>query len=319
MTLLPAGYINGGLGIIAAFLAALVHFCLLLPAALLYKRRGARRSPGAAADLIMLILLLLTLISTALTFARASSVFFQGRLYPQAALLCALLAAVYAATRYPAVIGRTAVMISALLILLTLFLAAGAVPLAKPLNFHAAVTRPVRRLFLSGGVEALDPGCLLVFLILAPAVKKGSPLRSAAIYTALRLAVAAVVMLLITAVLGDAADSTPYPALTLARCSGGSLMERRDALYLFIWTTLALMRMAALLHCCGVIIARRGRTFTRFSGTVLCALVCCFAVTALLVSGSELKLTYTLTQVLAALAAALVPPIIAFRRKENAG
>lgn len=90
------------------------------------------------------------------------------------------------------------------------------------------------------------------------------------------------VILLITAVLGDFAAYTDYPFLTVGTFGGTGFIQRGDSLYLIVWTVTAVVNISLFLHISAGLI---GEIVPNFNGGVwvsaatVFAAAACFALT----------------------------------------
>jgi hypothetical protein len=87
---------------------------------------------------------------------------------------------------------------------------------------------------------------MLVFLL---GDVKGSKRGAVLSYLAVKLVLLEVMIGFVTLVLGEFGSSTDTPFFYLSCFSNSSVVERYDAGFMSVWTALAVIRLAAVLHC----------------------------------------------------------------------
>lgn len=131
--------------------------------------------------------------------------------------------------------------------------------------------------------------CAAAFLAAYVYDKRGSGKLRCGVYGLLasKLILVEAVTLLTTAVLGDFAQLTDYPFLTVGTFGGTGFIQRGDALYLIVWTVTAVINISLFLHISAGLMAE---VFPKIKFSTSIAAVIVFAAAAVLtVTGAELS------------------------------
>ncbi len=184
--------------------------------------------------------------------------------------VCAVSA--YLGLMKPSVIGKTA---GAMLVLFGCF--AGVVLLFSAgssedgfLSFHLASENVRSGVLSSVRCELLRSLDLVVLLIMLPEVK-GSPVKAGAFYLAGKSLIAELAVGFAVIMLGDYVLVSKLPLSALGTYSGSSMTERFDAVFMAVWTTLAIVRLGAVFHCAGKCLCHTVRVLDKSTAVLLSA------------------------------------------------
>ena len=224
-------------------------FVLLLPLCLGRKRPAPQGRLGAAVSLGALAFFLIQLPAS----LAATVQFAFPRLYSSSAVILLTAAAgLYCASMGSRACAKTAaaaVVLTAVCLLLT---AAGAAEHFRLVNIYPVAELPAAELARGIFAAAARSGELVGFAVLLPETE-GSPVRTAAVYSAVRAAAGSGLLLFAKGVLGVLAESG-QPLFLLSSASKTAVIERFDAALLLVWV---MCTVAA----CGAVLCAARRCF----------------------------------------------------------
>ncbi len=306
------------------FMAALVISCalqglMLIPAVVLCKREGcglceaaARRSVtlAKAAALLFLAYFLWDIFATVGTFAYFTDQYFSDQISRIPAVICAGTAALYLATMRSGVLGKCAGIVFVLFIAFFVILFLSAADAPDMSNFHLAQRDLPKTLMNDVGGEFVRNRELVMLVFLLGDVK-GSCTKAAYSYLVMKLVILETVMGFAALVLGELAQQTDMPVFYLSCYSNSSLIERYDAGFMSVWTMLAVLRLAALVHCAGRCVKVMFPKLTGNSSTIAAGVLPAVAAAALLLKRRWKTVAYLREPaVLIAVTAAVIPCVV---------
>lgn len=241
----------------AAVISALIQGLLLIPVAML--RRGVtetaiakNKAAGICAAVLYFVFFIFYSVNSLLHFRD----FLSSRFFPTAEsslwIGILLIVCVYCAGLGIEALGRSAVLLFWLFIVSVIVMLISSSKDIDPANLSFSV-KYSEDLFSAVLDDLSRSGEICAAAFLAKNVS--SKLRRG-IYglLAAKLALTAGISVLIAAVLGDFAELTDYPFLTVGTFGGTGFIQRGDSLYLIVWTVTAVIDIALFLHISGGLI-----------------------------------------------------------------
>ena len=284
MTFFPQGLGSPAEYMIGIALAGIIEVLFLVPVYLLYKHFDGKDPCTVSAEVSPVP-------------GRLAGVFYAGVLlyfayrvtgnlsyfldnvssgaFPRTASVIAVCAvSAYLALMKPSVIGKTAGLMLALFFVfavVVLLFSAGASEDGL-LSFHLASVDIKGGVYASVKCELLRSLDMVLLLVMLPEIK-GSPLKAGAYYLAVKTVLAVLAVGFVTMMLGDYVLVSKLPFSALGAYSGSSMTERFDAVFMAVWTTLAVVRLGAVFHCAGRSLCHAVRALDRSAAVILSAAV----------------------------------------------
>lgn len=184
------------------------------------------------------------------TFAYFMDSFFSNQISRLPAVICAGTAALYLGGMGSSVLGKCAGIMFFVFAFFAGILILSAITYPDITGFHLAQRNIPKVLAgdISGEFIRNRELVMLVFLL---GDVKGSKPKAVYSYLAVKLVILEALLAFVTLVLGEFALATDTPLFYLSCLSNSSVVERYDAGFMSVWTVLALVRLAAVFHCCG--------------------------------------------------------------------
>lgn len=159
-------------------------------------------------------------------------------------------AAVYLAHANVKVIGKTSVVVGAMFLIMTIIVIASSFQKFNMKNFNLAVENIPQSLWESVVAEFRRNRDLIVMVFLLPDLK-GDVGKTAGWYFVVKLVLFEIVFGFVTIILGDYGVVSNLSFFSLASYSKTKVMERYDALFMALWSLMALVKLGCYLHCAG--------------------------------------------------------------------
>jgi hypothetical protein len=259
MTYFPFFKSNAVVFMLAIAASTALQGIVLIPAALLCTRHKtglcefALRKSRVLGRLVtgaFLLYFVWDIFITTGTFAYFMDSYFSNQIARLPAVICAGGAALYLGGMGSSVLGKCAGIMFCIFAFFAGVLILSAITYPDFTNFHLA-QRDIPNA-LGGDISAeFIRNRELVMLVFLLGDVKGSKPKSVISYLAIKLAILEVLLGFITLVLGGFALETDTPFFYLSCLSNSSVVERYDAGFMSVWTVLAVVRLAAVFHCCG--------------------------------------------------------------------
>ena len=278
LTLFPVGITGGLTYMTGALISTILQAFLLIPASKLAAR--TRKSPCALAfernknfGRTVTIAFLLYFIYEAFRdigdLAYFTDYFFAVNMTRVMTVLCVALATVYGARLSISVLGRTASITFAGVIIMLAIIAAGAAEDMEITRFDYAVNNLPAELAKAVYAEFSRCECLALFSFLAADID-GDPEKTSKHYLISKGVIIMIIATMVTSVLGTFAFAEKLPVFTLAAASENLITERSDAVFLLIWVMTGIIKLTTLLYCSARCL-RLLRPATSHIGSVLLA------------------------------------------------
>lgn len=182
------------------------------------------------------------------TFAYFMDNYFSNYISRVPAIICAGAAAIYLGGLGSSALGKCGGAMFFLFCVFTGVLLLSTFTKPELANFHLALPNVPKA--LSGGISGeFVRNRELVMLVFLLGDVKGSKPNAVYSYLAVKLVILELLLGFVTLVLGDFALATDTPFFYLSCLSNSSVIERYDAGFMAVWTVLAVVRLAAVLHC----------------------------------------------------------------------
>lgn len=257
MTYFPYTGSNTLVFMAAILLSTALQWLLLLPVSVLCSKYGKglcelalerQRTFGLMITGALLVYFAWDIFITTGTFAYFMDSYFSNQISRLPAVICAGGVAVYLGGLSSSVLGKSAGVMFLLFCLFTGILVLSAAENPDLTNFHLAQENIPRTLLgdIKGEFIRNRELVMLVFLL---GDVKGSKRGAVLSYLAVKLVLLEVMIGFVTLVLGEFGSSTDTPFFYLSCFSNSSVVERYDAGFMSVWTALAVIRLAAVLHC----------------------------------------------------------------------
>jgi hypothetical protein len=257
MTLFPVGITGGLTYMTGAVISTVLQIFLLIPAAKLAAR--ASKDPctlafergknfGRTTTLAFLLYFIYEAFRDIGDLAYFTDYFFAVNMTRVMTVLCVVLTAVYAARLRISVLGRTARITFAGVIIMLAVIAAGAAEDMDITRFDCAVNDLPAELSKVVYAEFSRCECLALFSFLAADID-GDPEKTAKRYLIAKGAMITLIAGMVTSVLGTFAFAEKLPVFTLAAASENLITERSDAVFLLIWVMTGIVKLTTLLYC----------------------------------------------------------------------
>lgn len=206
--------------------------------------------------------------------------------------LCVALAAVCAARTDIAVIGRTARIAFAGVVLMLIIIALGAAEDMDITRFDLAVEDLPAAVGKAVHAESSRCECLVLFCFLADDVD-GDPEKTARRFILAKGVVITLILGMTTAVLGSYGELGKLPVFSLAAASENLITERSDAVFLVIWVITGLVKLTNLIHCAARCFRFIRPETTELGSALACGLLPAFAALPLLLGYGWEKIIYS--------------------------
>ena len=257
MTYFPYTGSNTLIFMLAILVSTAMQWLLLLPVSAVCSRYGKglcelaverQRSFGLILTGAFLLYFAWDIFITTGTFAYFMDNYFSNQLSRIPAVICAGGVAVYLGGLSSSALGKSAGVMFVLFSVFTGILVLSAAESPDLLNFHLAQNDIPRT--LSGDIKGeFVRNRELVMLVFLLGDVKGSKRGAVLSYLGVKLVLLEVMIGFVTLVLGEFGSSTDTPFFYLSCYSNSSVVERYDAGFMSVWTALAVVRLAAALHC----------------------------------------------------------------------
>ncbi len=257
MTYFPYTGSNTLVFMVAILLSTALQWLLLLPVSVICSRyeKGVceiaiqkNRIFGLVITSAFLLYFAWDIFITTGTFAYFMDTYFSNQISRIPAVICAGGVAVYLGGLGSSVLGKSAGIMFLLFCIFTGILVLSAADRPDLTNFHLAQENIPKTLFDDINAELVRNRELVLLVFLLGDVK-GSKRKSVFSYLAVKLVILEVMIGFVTLVLGSFGSSTDMPFFYLSCYSNSSVVERYDAGFMSVWTALAVVRLAAVLHC----------------------------------------------------------------------
>lgn len=160
------------------------------------------------------------------------------------------IAAVYLAHANVKVIGKTSVVVGVMFVLMTIIVISGSFQKFNIKNFNLAVENIPQSVWESVMAEFRRNRDLIIMVFLLPDLK-GNAGKTAGWYFVVKLVLFEIVFGFVTIILGDYGIISNLSFFSLAAYSKTKVMERYDALFMALWSLMALVKLGGYLHCAG--------------------------------------------------------------------
>ena len=257
LTLFPVGITGGLTYMTGAVISTVLQIFLLIPAVKLAAR--TRKDPctlafergknfGRSATAAFLLYFLYEAFRDIGDIAYFTDYFFAVNMTRVMTVLCVVLTVVYAARLRISVLGKTARITFAGVIIMLAVIAAGAAEDMDITRFDYAVNDLPAELSKAVYAEFSRCECLALFSFLAADIN-GDPEKTAKFYLIAKGAMITLIAGMVTSVLGTFAFAEKLPVFTLAAASENLITERSDAVFLLIWVMTGIVKLTTLLYC----------------------------------------------------------------------
>lgn len=258
MTYIPREDDNAVMLMISAVISGGVQLLLLLPAAALYRKSGGAgvtskglSENGRAGKVVSAAYLAFCIFALIMTFG--NFIYFLQYGFSEYYSTAAVIAVVTAASVYVASMGlsacaKTAVITTVITVVGIIMVFTGFNRNIDPLALNIACEN--RGELLVRGVRNSLSRCeeIIFFVMLLPRLKD-TPMRTAYVYTAVRVFIILSVVTVGEITLGDYAKTSRLPFFSLSLYSKTGIIERYDAFFLMFWAICAIIKAAVAISC----------------------------------------------------------------------
>ena len=257
MTYFPYTGSNTLIFMAAILASAAIQGILLIPAVRLCSRTGKSlcstamctdRTLGIAVTAAFLGYFVWDIFLSTGNFAYYTDQYFSNRVPGIPAVILACVAALYLAAMKISVIGRCAGIMFAVFAIFTAVLMLSASGDPDITNFHLA-QRDILTVAADDVKNEFVRNKELVLLVFLLGDVRGSKTRSVCSYLWVKLLILETVMGFVTLMLGELALETDMPFFYLSCSASSSMVERYDAGFMSVWTVMAVLRLAVVIHC----------------------------------------------------------------------
>lgn len=329
MTYFPYNYSNPLIYMTGMAISTILQGLVVLPAVIFCQREyndnpctlvsSRNRTWGIIFTLLYLGWFIYASFYTIGDFGYYMDYYFTGNVPRIMSVACLIPAAIYVGQMKIGIIGKTAVYAGAGFLLLTIIVLGGSMKDLHLFNFHLAEENVNSVLWQSIKAEFQRSESLITFAFLMPqynrSSEKGTEKRSPAkviwIYLAAKLVLLELIIFFITVILGDFSAVTKQPFFSLVSYSHTEIIERYDALFLFVWVIITVVKLAVYIYCCTKCISIICPKATHFASSAVSAVIPAAAALFMLIPHKWEKLVHTGRSAAAIIALTAVLPVIA--------
>lgn len=325
MTYFPYTHSNTLIFMVGILLSGAFQTILLIPAVAVCQKRemglceiAAARSVamGRVVTCFFLAYFAWDIFVTTGNFAYFSDQYFSDQISRIPVVICAVGVAAYLGLMSSQVLGKCAGIMFALFAVFTSVLLLSTVTQPDLTNFHLA-QRDIGSTIIKDAKWELIRNRELVMLVFLLGDVRGSKAKAAYGYIAIKIVILEVVMAFVTLVLGELAVETDMPFFYLSCYANSSVIERYDAGFMSVWTIMAVLRIAVMLHCFARCLQKLSGRLSRRSATITAIIPA--AATIIVLSQRRWKSIAYLREppLLIIAVAAIIPLAVALLRKNR--
>lgn len=321
LTFFPADMTNGTAYIVSVLLSTTIQGLILIPAA--YLASTAKSDPctlaikknalfGKIVTCGFMLYFLYEAFFDIGSMAFFTDFFFSVNMPRIVTVVCCTLAAVYAARLNTVVIGKTAQIAFAGVVLMLIIVASGAAEDMDFTRFNLAVPELPKVVGKSMLSETRRCECLVLFTFLSGQTQ-GDPRVTAKKFILVKATVISLIFTMVTAVMGNLTLRSSMPMFTLAASSENLITERSDAVFLLVWVFTGIVKIANLLHCAACCIRLLRPRTTALGSALAAGVIPAVATLPILMSYGWEKIVFSEHSLAAVILLAFVLPLLLLR------